>query len=176
MNIAGVAQFGDGWKSFGAELNSALGKVAHIGIGASSASFDGISDKMLDAHGTLGIALNAGNISLCPYGIGVYAKGPGDGISTTGYGGGIGIAISLTPGSSFELIPFGGITYLSSTTKADGCGASDCSLTDSAWDMKGGLGIRFGGGMQLSPQFSKSNAEGSKIAYGVSLSFPFGKQ
>ena len=168
MNIAGVAKFGDHWKSYGGELNSALTRWAYLGLGASSTTFDGFSDKQLDAKASLGIEISAGNVSVCPIGFGGYSKVTGaDGESS--YGGGLGAGLTVNPGSSFALIPFGGLMY-SRPTKTDLCG-SDCGNTD----IFAGLGLRFGGGIQLSPQFSKSTRSGSKAVYGVSLSFLFGK-
>jgi hypothetical protein len=169
MNIAGVAQFGDGFKSYGAALNSALGKVAHIGIDAMSTSFDNISDKQLDLTARLGFGINAGSVSFCPFGFFGYSKFPNVDAQKS-YGGGAGAAYAVNPGGSVELIPFAGFVY-ARPTDTNGC-VSECSNTN----IFAGLGLRFGGGIQLSPQFSKSTHSGSKSVFGVSLSFPFGKQ
>ena len=167
MNIGANAWFADGATSFGGQFNTALSSL-FLGVGAGITTYDAEgydSDMNLDAR--LGFEKESGKLSWCPSAEFGYSKNGAEGAEAAkAIGGRFGLAYEAG-GSSMKFIPFGHIG-IDKLLDCDGC--------DTDTNFGAGLGIRFNNGMQISPQFTKSTADGADMVFGVSVSFPFGKK
>lgn len=165
MNIGANAWFADGATSFGGQFNTALSSL-FLGVGAGITTYDADgSDNTTNINANLGWEKESGKFAICPQAVFGYDK-TGDFDAVKDIGGKVGLAYDLG-GSSMKLIPFGSLGIFK-TLDCDGC--------DNTMIFGAGLGIRFNNGMQISPQFEKSDVDGSKAVFGATVSFPFGKK
>jgi len=172
MNIGANAWFYDGATSFGGQFNTALSSL-FLGVGAGITMYDDIGtvsiDNTTNIDVRLGLEKESGKISWCPQAEFGYDKSSADGAEAQKtIGGRLGLAYEAG-GSSMKFIPFGNIGFDKLLDACDLCDDSDVNFG-------AGLGIRFNNGMQISPQFMKSTADGSSVVWGATVSFPFGKK
>ncbi len=179
MNVTGAAWFSDGSSAFGGDWNMrhvGWGQNHFVSLGVTTASFDGVDDSQLQFHGALGLEKKiSSGLEWCPMVMVGYNKGPGDGLSGLDLGAGVGLGKAIKGGGNMEWVPFGNIGFVHSKTTVDVAG-TDVSASDNGAQFGAGIGLRFANGMQISPQFSKTTFTGSKVVFGATVSFPFGKK
>jgi hypothetical protein len=161
--------------SFGADFNTALSSL-FLGVsgGIFMPDFEEAENTTL-VSARLGLEKMSGKISWCPMAVfGLAKPGGEDADSFKEIGGRLGIAYEAG-GTSMKFIPFASLGYFHGMDLCPEGSPDECEAND--FRIGAGLGIRFNNGMQISPQFTKSNREfGDAMVFGATVTFPFGSR